>query len=104
MGEIIQKEDKLRQFFYKLTDYRDLKISTRVRNVNSYYASSSQGFLAIFKAECVCSKCQYFPTHLEEDLEIFSKSGAVVIPDSFGVAEALQEGRGLQNLLRDQVG
>ena len=52
---------------------------------------------------CLYSKCQYISTHLEEDLEIFSKSGAVVIPDSFGVAEALQKGRGLQDLLRDQV-
>ena len=43
-------------------------------------------------------------SHLEEDLEIFSKSGAVVVPDRLGVAEALEEGRGLQDLLGDQVG
>ena len=43
-------------------------------------------------------------THLEEDLEVFPESGAVVIPDCLGVAEALEEGRGLQDLLSDQVG
>ncbi len=40
----------------------------------------------------------------EEELDIFPKSGRVVVLGSLGVSEALQQGRGLEDLLGDQVG
>ena len=43
-------------------------------------------------------------SYLEEDFKIFPKSGAVVIPDSLGIPEALKQWRCLQDLLSDQVG